>query len=345
VWQVDNLLPRYHAIKVERCKVRGNKVVNTLPPRPGVPGGSLAAKEVTFELAEYLSRRYPGTYRVTRHIPAADDFGWYNDGQIKEITIVPADATYNLDVEDPMKIAGLLIQDDLALMLEGQDGKYYFQAGSITVPGFWRMQDKIGLPLEEIHSSGDVPQYRERLQNSLNRFFFKMTVDKPVLRNNYFFQIVRKENDPDRLASIDPDELAWSDTTNGDEDIYDQTLKGPSVEAQQSAQTQFQPPEPTTTVENIRLRTERQSLRRLPRSGAIAFTIRTYLFPVTELAKEPGVPGRMASAIRSWPDDVAFYKGQTLYKDAILPYLDERHAQQVRDGIVDAEDRTSKYPY
>ena len=132
-----------------------------------------------------------------------------------------------------------------------------------------------------------------------------MTVDKPVLRNNYFFQIVRKETDPERLASIDPDELAWSDTTNGDEDIYDQTLKGPSVEAQQSGKTDFQPPEPTTTVENIRLRTERQTLRRLPRTGAIVFTIRVYQTRLEDLAKEPGVPGRAASAIRGRPEDVA----------------------------------------
>ena len=55
----------------------------------------------------------------------------------------------------------------------------------------------------------------------------------------------------------------------------------------------------------LRLRVERQTLRRLPRTGAIVFTIRVYLTPIEELAKEPGVPGRMASAIRSWPDDVA----------------------------------------
>lgn len=50
------------------------------------------------------------------------------------------------------------VQDDLALMIEGEDGRYYFQAGAICVAGFWRMQDKIGLPLDEIHTNGNVPQ-------------------------------------------------------------------------------------------------------------------------------------------------------------------------------------------
>ena len=116
---------------------------------------------------------------------------------------------------------------------------------------------------------------REKLQGSMGRFFYKLAVDKPVIRNNYFFQIVRPEADPARLASIDPDELAWSDSTNGHEDYFEQLTKEPTLEAQQSGQVQFKPPVPTDNVERIRLRTERQTLRRLPRSGAIAFTIRS----------------------------------------------------------------------
>ena len=39
------------------------------------------------------------------------------------------------------------------------------------------------------------------------------------------------------------------------------------------------------------------------------------------------------------------YKGQKLYQDAILPFLDEQHATQLKNGIVKEEDRTSRYPY
>lgn len=107
------------------------------------------------------------------------------------------------------------------------------------------------------------------------RFFVKLGVDKPVIRNNYFFQIVRPEDDLARVASIDPDELAWSDSTNGHEDHFEQFTKEPTLRAQKSGEAQFKPPTPTNDVERIRLRTERQTLRRLPRSGAIAFTIRS----------------------------------------------------------------------
>ncbi|KAH8118502.1 hypothetical protein DFH11DRAFT_1567653 [Phellopilus nigrolimitatus] len=349
VWEdwieVDKLFPELHSIRMSRFLDRGSKVLNTLPPRPGIPGGHFAAKELVYELAEFLSRRYPDTYSVKRHPPRSGDFGWLSDGQIKHITIIPVGVTHDLDEEDPMKVAALLVEDDLALMVEGEDGRYYFQAGGILLPGFWRMEDKIGLPLEEIHTRGAVPQYREKLHTSLARFFSRLPVDKPVVRNNYFFQIVRPADDPARIASIDPDELAWSDSTNGNEDHFEQFTKEPTLDAQQSGKVQFKPPTPTDTVERIRLRTERQSLRRLPRSGAIVFTIRTYIFAVEDLVKEPGVPGRMASAIRSWPEDVQLYKGERLYGDTILPYLDMKHAEQIRDGIAVEGDTSSNYPY
>ena len=62
------------------------------------------------------------------------------------------------------------------------------------------------------------------------------------------------------------------------------------------------------------------------------FTIHVYQFPVVELAKEQGVPGRMASAIRSWPEDVAVYKAKNAF-EGVLDYLDECHEKQIRAGL------------
>ena len=69
-----------------------------------------AAKELLFELAEFLSRRFPTVYKVVRHDPAKVDggYGWYGQGQIKEITVVPVGETYDLDHGDPMTTAKLL---------------------------------------------------------------------------------------------------------------------------------------------------------------------------------------------------------------------------------------------
>lgn len=68
--------------------------------------------------------------------------------------------------------------------------------------------------------------------------------------------------------------------------------------------------------------------------------------PVTELAKEPFVPGRLAAAVRSWGDDVARYKGRERYQDVLLEYLDGEHRRQVEAGlVVEGEEEEEEYPY
>lgn len=76
------------------------------------------------------------------------------------------------------------------------------------------------------------------------------------------------------------------------------------------------------------------------------FTIRTYFHPVTDICKELYVPGRLASAMRSWGDDVSRYKGKEQYAGVVLNYLDEMHEKQVADGLdLGKEDEVRAYPY
>lgn len=81
----------------------------------------------------------------------------------------------------------------------------------------------------------------------------------------------------------------------------------------------------------------------------MVFTIRTYFLPVVEIAREPGVAGRLASAVRSWGDDVGRYKGRERYGDVLLEYLDGEHRRQVGEGVVvegeEGEAEGRKYPF
>lgn len=202
-----------------------------------------------------------------------------------------------------MTTAGRLVQDDLAIMFERPDGQYYLLAGSILLPGFWRLSEKFGMPLSEIHTSGDVPEFRTKLEKGMNNFFRRVQPHTPVARHNYFIQV--------------DDDLAWS-ASIGLEDGDGGGSWGNAA--------------PATDITTHHFRTERQTLRRLPRSGGVVFTIRTYFEPITKVAAEPGVPGRLASAIRSWGPDTARYKGREKYGDALLAYLDRRHKEQLAAG-------------
>ncbi|KAF4602481.1 hypothetical protein EYR40_005689 [Pleurotus pulmonarius] len=212
--ELDNEYLAYHRIRSHRLHTRGPKALAFLPAKVGVVNSAYeAAIELVHELAEYLIRRYPATFRVTRHTSnyiaslshsprkkGRLDYGWDGAPAIKEITVVPLGVTYDLPLpvedesafvdkplqsdagdhtSDPgstydvfwkgiaeraMKVAALLVQDGFALMVEGQDGRYYLQGGAICIPGFWRMEDKLGMPLEEIHLSGSVPQCASRFR-------------------------------------------------------------------------------------------------------------------------------------------------------------------------------------
>lgn len=233
-------------------------------------------------------------------------------------------------VEDPMQMAARMVQDDLAIMFEKPDGQYYFLAGAVMLPGSWRLKDKFGMSLSEIHISGDVPAYEKKLEKGMTNFFRRIQPNDPVLRNNYFFQI--------------DDDLAWNhslgpenfDELNSLDDTRTCNLKD-----------HWRVVEKDKSIDHHYFRTERQSLRRLPRSGGVLFTFRTYFHSVVEIAEEPGVPGRLASAVRSWGDDVAKYKGREKYQNVLLQYLDMKHKEQIQQGLVNEveEEERSSYPY
>lgn len=233
--------------------------------------------------------------------------------------------TFSIEIplrDDPMTIAGRLIQDDLALMIERSDGQYYLLAGSILLAGFWRLSDKFGMPLSEIHTSGSVPAFKPKLERGMMNFFRRLQPPNPVVRNNFFIQV--------------DSELGWSKTLGPE----DGDIGWTSVD-------------PVTDAMRLYFRSERQSLRRLPRSGAIVFTIRVYLDPIDKIATETGVPGRLASAIRAWGEETIRYKGRERYGDSLLAYLDQRHEEQVERGevvegdIADEQDEKygRRYPF
>lgn len=160
----------------------------------------------------------------------------------------------------------------------------------------------------------------------MNRFFSRLPVDKPVVRNNWFFQAVLPR---DAADPHDPEELGWYKSVMGSEDdlvhVPSSYLLEMEALAKENKGEKFDViektdlPRATTTkqqrckagaadgapspllpitADRVHLRSERQTLRRLPRSGAIVFTVRTYKTPLEQLAREPGMAARLATALR-----------------------------------------------
>lgn len=305
--ELDNEYLKFHALKAQRIASRGAKCCRT-DPEPRVVDGAV---ELLEELASYLPDRYPSLFRKT-------DVGIDNLATGECFDIRKSCLAVNGIAEDPMQLCARLVQDDLAIMFERPDGQYYLLAGAILLAGFWRLEDKFGMALSEIHTSGSVPGYKQKLEKGMMNFFRRVQPEKPVVRNNYFIQV--------------DDGLAWSESIGG-EDGAEGSFGWDTAEKNR-------------IVEKHWFRSERQSLRRLPRSGGVVFTIRTYFHPVVEIAEEMGVPGRLASAVRSWGDDVARYKGRERYGDVLLEYLGSKHRQQVENGLIVEEVEDARtYPW
>lgn len=296
--ELDSHYPRFHADKARRILSRGEKCYRTAPE--AYP----AAVELLQDLVDYLPARYTSLFRRTE---VGIDNLW--SGESFNTTSQPLK-------EDPMLTAARLIQDDLAIMIERPDGQYYLLAGAVFLPGFWRLDEKFGMSMSELHTSGDVPQFREKLEKGMMNFFRRVKPEEMVARNNYFFQV--------------DDDLAWSWSLGSEDEAHPAWSKS----------------ERDRAIEHHHFRSERQTLRRLPKSGGVVFTIRTYFHPVVEIAEEAYVPGRLASAIRSWGDDVSRYKGRETYGEVLLEFLDRKHEEQVARGLELArEEEVRAYPY
>jgi dimethylamine monooxygenase subunit A len=189
------------------------------------------------------------------------------------------------DVPDPLDIAGRLVQEDLCILQE-VEGELRLTAGVLCFPNRWRLSDKLGRPMMAIHEP--VPSYAERLGKPVDRFIGMLAPERPVWRLNW---------------SLTDDPALFQPVGHGRWDT-----------------------DPDITRENagsrIFLRVERQTLRRLPRTGAVLFTIRTHQSPLESLTDRPRELARLAESVRGLPEDTARYKSIMPFRESLLAYLD-----------------------
>jgi hypothetical protein len=183
----------------------------------------------------------------------------------------------------PLAAVGALVAEDLCLM-EAHDDGYRLTAGVLCFPLHWSLREKLGRPVDMIH--GPVPGFSERLATPVARFFKSLNAARPVWRANW--------------SLVDTTELFLPPAHRGTASAFD-------------------PSDPGGT---LWLRTERQTLRRLPETGAILFTIRTAIEALAEVVREPGTAQALAARVREMPEAMARYKGITPVREPLLAYLD-----------------------
>ena len=187
--------------------------------------------------------------------------------------------------QDPLELAGRLVQEDLCI-IQVPDETPIFTAAVLCFPSRWRLGEKIGKPLADVH--GPVPVYAERLEKPVDRFMRHLKDGHIAARLN------------------------WSV-------LDDPALFQPTGKWREGANTAITQ---ANAGASLYLRVERQTLRRLPDSDAILFGIRVHCYRLDAVIRTPELAARLAGAVRALPEAIMHYKSMLPIQAALTGWLD-----------------------
>ena len=75
--------------------------------------------------------------------------------------------------------------------------------------------------------------------------------------------------------------------------------------------------------ERLWLRVERQTLRKLKKTGAILFTIRIHLRQLKHIVNFDGIASRLSKALLALPPEMQAYKQTDVFADSAQAYLNK----------------------
>jgi dimethylamine monooxygenase subunit A len=185
----------------------------------------------------------------------------------------------------PLDLAARLVQEDLCLMSPGAGDIYVLSAGSVCFPLRWELRDKIGLPLTAIHHP--VPGYEQKLASSADLYMARLKPHRPSWRCNW--------------NVVDSPDLYLRQSSHRQE-------AGESIT-------------PEDAGRKLWIRSERQTLRKLPKSGDVLFSIRTYIRSLSVLEGFPAVAKGLWRALERIPPEMRGYKNQLEVREPLLAYL------------------------
>ena len=182
------------------------------------------------------------------------------------------------------------VEEDFYLMCPDETGGQYRLEGYIACfPGGFPSPARVGESVRELHQP--VPGYERKLGLSVDRYFARMVPEDFIGRMNWSLQ-------------VDGEDLFRTDGNN----YYPGTEQEVAVAKEDPR------------LGECFLRVEHQTLTKLPRTGAVVFTVRSYVTPLYKV-REDGDGVALAEAIEGMPDGLAGYKMRQYWGAKVLPWL------------------------
>jgi dimethylamine monooxygenase subunit A len=197
------------------------------------------------------------------------------------------------ETKPPLHTASLLVQEDLILMRKGENG-WRLAAGSLCFPSSWSLGEKFGRPLHEIHAP--VPGFGGGTRNAdlISRMFDSLQ-GQAVLR--------------------------WNWSLQAGNDLYLPFSHQERVDRATNRPSRFSTDE---IAAQAFIRVERQTLRKLPVSGDILFTIRIHLDPLSVLERHPDrqrLASSFADQLAALDEAQLDYKGLTADRERLVAVM------------------------
>jgi hypothetical protein len=190
------------------------------------------------------------------------------------------------DLRPPLLAAARRVPDDLVLM-ERRTGDWAVSALSLSAGSFFTADEALGRDLATLH--GPVPGFADRFLIRVRRIFENLPSEDILERRNW---------------SV----VAW------------RGLYAPEASAARRRALRQRPRRPGA---GLYIRCERQTLRRLPQTGGLLFTIRIHLTPLRALAVDPEAAAVFARAWAAAPEDFRRYKGLAAVAPGVEAFLAE----------------------
>ena len=217
------------------------------------------------------------------------------DAHPESVQLLPESAAPAAELADMLGVSGGLegaarsAWEDMCLLVRRAEEEVYRLVGAaVAFPTDWRPADKLGLPLVALHRP--IHGYAKQLASGVDHFMAKLAPGLIFGRSNWFVSPV-----PDlRWLEDRPDKQAFAGVT-----------------AENAGERLF-------------VRCERQTLRRMPETGAILFTIGVYLAPLGSLSVSN--VGRLAEALATIPPEEAARRGAAHFAPQVQTFAAGRIA-------------------
>lgn len=192
-----------------------------------------------------------------------------------------------LGIEGALPEVALACHEDMCLLtLPEGDDQYRLIGAAVAWPSDWHPKDKLGLPLRALHAP--IAGYEEQLATGVDRFMATLKPGAIYGRCNWFIAATGER----RWIANKPPQEAFAHVT-----------------AENAGETLF-------------VRSERQTLRRLPETGAILFTIGIYVEPLGSLS--PDNIAMLASAAQNLVAGEGDRRGAPAYAHSLIAFAERK---------------------